>query len=69
MNPFPIPEPCPCCGEIPKLNQRNTLTNNPIIACMNATCQNKTYFEGTTIGEVLGKWDAWCFTKQNEYER
>lgn len=61
---FPTPKPCPMCGQLPPMNNVSAISGRPVVACMNICCKNFTIFEGDTLGEALGKWDAYCINEE-----
>lgn len=66
---FPIPKPCPKCGQKPPMNNLDVVSGKPVVACMNICCGNFKKFEGDTLAEALGKWDAYCIKKEHRARR
>lgn len=60
------PSPCPMCGVLPPINLVGVYNGYPKIGCMNICCKNMVQFEGKTLGEALGKWDAWVIKNRKE---
>lgn len=65
---FPQPMPCPDCGMIPPTYMIGAISHKPVVGCMNICCENFTQFEGSSLGEAIGKWDAYCINR-NRSER
>lgn len=61
---FPTPLPCHRCGEIPPINLVGAMSNKHIVGCMNICCNNMKFFECDTLGEALGKWDAYVINSR-----
>ena len=66
---FPTPKKCPKCGQIPPTYLVTAITHKPQISCMNICCDNFVQFVGDTLGEAIGKWDAYCINEERKSTR